>query len=130
MAVPNTTTFTMDDVFNEVGYLDLVSCFFSADSTKFDSAYEGSKDRLSNFRNYGATPVLTEYTIARGASISSSCVGATTTSVWQVSNGFNFTDTMYSNALATFPPSSGWYSNGTETRVWNGSNWVGSVVTC
>lgn len=57
MAVPDTTTFTLQDVVDEIDDLPantLQACFDEAYSDKFDSAYSGSKDRLSNFRNYGA----------------------------------------------------------------------------
>lgn len=54
MAVPNTNTFSLQDVVDEVNPTtdDLVDCFADAVASKFDSTYEGSKDRLSNFRNY------------------------------------------------------------------------------
>ena len=56
MAVPDTTTFELQDVVDEVNPTtdDLVDCFADAIASKFDSAYEGSKDQLLNFRNYGA----------------------------------------------------------------------------
>ena len=58
MAVPDTNSFTLQDVVDEVNPTtdDLVDCFNDADPAKFDATYEGSKDRLSNFRNYGAAP--------------------------------------------------------------------------
>jgi len=60
MAVPDTTTFTLQDVVDEVNPTtdDLVDCFADAVASKFDSAYEGSKNQLLNFRNYGATPCV------------------------------------------------------------------------
>ena len=56
MAVPDTTTFELQDVVDEVNPTtdDLVDCFADAIASKFDSAYEGSKNQLLNFRNYGA----------------------------------------------------------------------------
>lgn len=56
MAVPDTTTFTLQDVVDEVVPTtdDLVDCFADADADKFNSEYKGNKDRLLNFRNYGA----------------------------------------------------------------------------
>ena len=56
MGVPDTTTFDLQDVVDEVNPTtdDLVDCFADAISSKFDSAYEGSKNQLLNFRNYGA----------------------------------------------------------------------------
>tara|TARA_R110002153_G_scaffold274081_2_gene447079 strand:+ start:21 stop:995 length:975 start_codon:yes stop_codon:yes gene_type:complete len=55
MGVPDTTTFTLQNVVTEVNPTtdDLVDCFADADSNKFDSTYEGSKNQLLNFRNYG-----------------------------------------------------------------------------
>jgi len=56
MAVPDTTTFTLQNVVTEVNPTtnDLVDCFADAIAAKFDSAYSGSKNQLLNFRNYGA----------------------------------------------------------------------------
>ncbi len=53
--VPNTTTFTLQNVVDAVNPTtdDLNDCFSDADSAQFDPAYEGAKDRLYNFRNYG-----------------------------------------------------------------------------
>ncbi len=54
MAVPNTSTFSLQDVSNNIVEMpnNLVSCFNGAASKGFVSAYAGSKDRLSNFRGY------------------------------------------------------------------------------
>jgi len=67
MSVPNTTTFTFQDVTTEV-YSDinvgrnLVSAFVDATGT-FDPSYVGSKNQLLNFRNYCQ---LSIYLIAAG----------------------------------------------------------------
>lgn len=55
MAVPNTTTFSLQEVVNEVNPTtdDLVDCFADAISEYFDGTYSGSKNSLLNFRNYG-----------------------------------------------------------------------------
>ena len=54
MAVPNTSTFTLQDVVSEIGLIgsDLIKCFAYANSNGFVSSYAGAKDRLSNFRGY------------------------------------------------------------------------------
>lgn len=64
MAVPDTTTFTLQDVTTEL-YGDtaagrnLSSCFADAVAGSFDSNYnpnaDGTNNNLLNFRNYGAT---------------------------------------------------------------------------
>tara|TARA_R110000824_G_scaffold68521_1_gene177156 strand:- start:100 stop:558 length:459 start_codon:yes stop_codon:yes gene_type:complete len=56
MGVPNTTTFSLQDVVDEINPTtdDLVDSFADAVANKFDSSYSGSKDELLNFRNYGA----------------------------------------------------------------------------
>jgi hypothetical protein len=55
-SVPNTNTFSLQDVCNVVlpSVDTLVTCFDEAVSAYFDAAYEGDHDRLSNFRNYGS----------------------------------------------------------------------------
>ena len=52
--VPNTTTFSLQDVKDELNSSsnDLVSFFAEANANGFDPAYEGSKNSLLNFRNY------------------------------------------------------------------------------
>ena len=54
MGVPDTTTFTLQNVVDVVNPTtdDLVDCFSDAFTLKFDSNYSGSKDQLLNFRNY------------------------------------------------------------------------------
>lgn len=57
--VPNTNTFGMSDVKTVTGRSNLRDAFTYATASYFDSAYSGSKDRLSNFRNYGAKDTIT-----------------------------------------------------------------------
>ena len=56
MAIPNTNTFSLQDVVTEIGLsgskAKLADCFASARSSGFVSSYKGVKDRLSNFRGY------------------------------------------------------------------------------
>ena len=63
MGVPDTTTFTLQDVADEfsLGTNDgLTDCFDEATSADFDPAYSGDKDNLLNFRNYdGSSSSLT-----------------------------------------------------------------------
>ena len=51
MGVPNTGTFSLQDVVNVVNPTtdDLVDCFADAVASKFDSTYSGSKNQLLNF---------------------------------------------------------------------------------
>lgn len=50
--VPDTDTFTLIDVINVVGSSSLSEAFINANDSNFDPNYKGSKDRLTNFRNY------------------------------------------------------------------------------
>jgi len=54
MGVPDTTTFTLQDVVTDINPTtdDLVDCFADASASGFDPAYSGSKNELLNFRNY------------------------------------------------------------------------------
>ena len=70
MSVPNTTTFTFQDVTTEV-YSDinvgrnLVSAFVDATGT-FDPSYVGSKNQLLNFRNYCQLSIIRVLLISAG----------------------------------------------------------------
>ena len=68
MAVPNTNTFSLQDVVNEINPTSdtLQSCFDNANPSQFDSTYQGSKDRLSNFRNYGNATLAPDVTTLSG----------------------------------------------------------------
>lgn len=58
MAIPNTDTFSLQDVVTEIVPTtnDLIDCFADAVSGSFDAEYSGTKTQLLNFRNYGAGP--------------------------------------------------------------------------
>jgi len=56
MSVPNNNTFGLNDVRIELGLAyptGQAACFTASVDAHFDPTYKGSKDRLSNFRNYG-----------------------------------------------------------------------------
>ena len=71
MAVPNTNTFSLQDVTTEI-YGDtnsgrnLADCFANANANGFDPNYEEDKDSLSNFRNYSSGGLLTVQSAASG----------------------------------------------------------------
>ena len=105
MAVPNTNTFSLTDVINEFGLGagdGLIDCFNEALSdSAFDPAYEGSKDRLSNFRNYDNGPFLTSFIGTLGdVSVTTSCALTLNTTYYH--NGTASTpiigDTVYSDS--------------------------------
>ena len=58
MAVPNTSTFTLQDVVDEINPADesLAGCIAEALKTGWVISYMGGRDRLSNFRGYNHTP--------------------------------------------------------------------------
>ena len=71
MAIPNTPTgWGLEDVRAELGLGPtslLSNCFSAASPGSFDPAYEGSKNSLLNFRNYGAgVPVDGEGEVIHG----------------------------------------------------------------
>lgn len=53
MPVPDTNTFSLQDVCNVVGGNTLQEAFNNAIEIQFDPNYIGHRDRLYNFRNYG-----------------------------------------------------------------------------
>ncbi|MBW8242513.1 BACON domain-containing protein [Muricauda oceani] len=96
MAVPNTNTFSLNDVRVELGLgttASLSACFAAAVESQFDDTYKGAKDRLSNFRNYGAfVPTLTVSPTSRRVSSSSGSFTVTVTSntQWTVSESLSW----------------------------------------
>jgi hypothetical protein len=97
MAVPNTTTFSLQDVVDELGGLprpdDLIACFAAATSGGFDPSYEGSKNNLLNFRNYTsivASVVITPATKNSFGNGDSFLVTVTANVAWTVSDNVSW----------------------------------------
>ena len=89
MGVPNTTTFSLQDVADEfdLGSNDgLIDCFEEATSGDFDPAFSGDKDELLNFRNYGNTPITWTAFTATGTS-NNVCACASTPRLTRYHNG-------------------------------------------
>lgn len=53
--VPDTNAFNLQDVTGVVGGSSLSAAFSNSTDECFDTSYKGSKDRLSNFRNYDSS---------------------------------------------------------------------------
>ena len=106
MAVPDTTTFTLQNVVDEIDNDDnLVGCFNDAIASYFDSNYgPGDESNLLQFRNYGSQNALTPFSGSSGQNdFKFLCTQTTGTSYWH--NGSALTpvvgDIVYTNAAGT-----------------------------
>ena len=104
MGVPNTTTFTLQNVVDTVNPTtdDLVDSFADAVASKFDDSYEGSKNQLLNFRNYDGV-TLNEITMSSGGT-KETCNETINITRW--TNGTNFDgpltgEIVYTNSTGT-----------------------------
>ena len=128
MAVPDTNTFTLQDVVTEVNPTtdDLVDCFADAVASKFDSNYSGSKNSLLNFRNYGAVTITTFHLTVNTPKSSFACYG-TANNVAYHNGGANTIaavgDTVYSNSAGTTT-----YPAGTYGQTFYSGGYVGSRI--
>ena len=128
MAVPDTTTFTLQDVVTEVNPTtdDLVDCFADAVASKFDSNYSGSKNSLLNFRNYGAVTLTTFHLTVNTPKSTFACYG-TANNVAYHNGGANTIaavgDTVYSNSTGTTT-----YPAGTYGQTFYSGGYVGSRI--
>lgn len=128
MAVPDTTTFTLQDVVTEVNPTtdDLVDCFADAVASKFDSNYSGSKNSLLNFRNYGAVTLTTFHLTVNTPKSTFACYG-TANNVAYHNGGANTIaavgDTVYSNSAGTIT-----YPAGTYGQTFYSGGYVGSRI--
>ena len=134
MAVPNTTTFTMDDVFDEVGYLDLVTCFSNSVDSYFNPSYKGSKDRLSNFRDYKVTVTFTSFSSSFGSFSQSIACGQSNNQTYYHDGSGSIPavgDNVYSDSAGTTGLSTNHYFNGLGTyRIHSGGTTVHSIDLC
>jgi len=82
-SVPNTSTFSLQDVVNVVTGTTLIQSFTNSIDAQFDPTYKGSKDRLYNFRNYTgivlALPTVSTYD-ASNVTASSALLGGNVSS--------------------------------------------------
>ena len=128
MAVPDTNTFTLQDVVTEVNPTtdDLVDCFADAVASKFDSNYSGSKNSLLNFRNYGAVTITTFHLTVNTPKSSFACYG-TADNVAYHNGGANTIaavgDTVYSNSAGTIT-----YPAGTYGQTFYSGGYIGSRI--
>ena len=119
MAVPDTTTFTLQDVVTEVNPTtdDLVDCFADAVSLNFDPAYEGSKNQLLNFRNYGPSVNTTFYLTSSAPKGTLACDLTANNVAYH--NGANplagVGNTVYTNLSGTITYAAGTYGEATTS---------------
>ena len=78
------------------------------------------------------TEITPKYLGGRGASCVTVCETEDTNTVFTPGTYANFmTQTnLYSNSGGTSNAASGWYSNGTSCRQWNGSSWTTALSNC
>lgn len=136
MAVPDTTTFTLNDVVTEVVPTtdDLIDCFSDAVSSKFDSAYSGSKNQLLNFRNYGAVS-LTSFTTNSSAQFKPylACSQSTSTTRYYTGLAFANGSVVWNTSSGTGVPSNGYYtkySGMSQYSYYLSSGVVSNLTSC
>ena len=117
MAVPDTTTFELQDVVDEVNPTtdDLTDCFADAVSSKFNATYKaqyyaaaGDKNNLLMFRDYGATSRImftidNSYSYGNASSACTLGTGTTLRNLWHTGSGTypSVGDTIYQQATGT-----------------------------
>ena len=106
MGVPDTTTFTLQNVVDEIDNDDnLVGCFNDAIASYFDSNYgPGDESNLLQFRNYGSQNALSSFQGSGGQNdFKFLCTQSINTNYWH--NGSGTTpavgDIVYTNATGT-----------------------------
>lgn len=107
MAVPDTNTFSLEDVRVDLGLsatASLADCFLNASASQFDPTYEGSKDRLSNFRNYGNCITTFAITLGSGSASTAAiaCGQTINQSYWKNNNSSIISGhTIYTNSCGS-----------------------------
>lgn len=137
MPVPNTTTFNLQNVVDEITgtQTSLSACFTDAASSGFNPLYEGSKNNLLNFRDY-AHPTgvpTTSISLGVGASSTSACSNFPTPVTRYIApqgSDFISATAIYTNSTGTILAAASWFSDGSVVREWNGSSFVGSSQLC
>lgn len=132
MAVPDTNTFTLQDVVNDLNPAtdDLVACFAIAVMSYFDGNYNpntyGEFNNLYNFRNYGPPPLTTFHLTVNTPKSTFACYGIANNVAYH--NGDPNTiaavgDTVYSDLAGTTT-----YAAGTYGQTLYSGGYVGSRI--
>ena len=115
MAVPNTSTFSLQDVVDEINPTtdDLQDCVNDANSANYDTNYyTAPATSLLEFRNYGSTPNVTSFQLSLASSEQSS--GACSLSL-------TIKQTLYFDGTTTYPTAGKIvYTNSSLTTIFNG----------
>lgn len=135
MSVPNTDSFSLQDVVDEIANFqdDLVECFAEANSAGFNPTYGSISDNdLLAFRDYDDSGGVTYYsqTLGNGTTSTNACNDYVFSPSTYYTNTSTFSSAtqLYTNTSGTSAPS-GWYSDGSIARFWGGSSF-GSQTSC
>ena len=93
MPIPDQTDFNLSDVRIELSLpatASLTDCFAEACAAGFNPTYEGSKDRLSNFRDYDHTPCTLSISWSPQSRSLSSSGQTTTATITAVGDGWEY----------------------------------------
>jgi len=134
MSVPNTANFSLQDVVNEIGSgSSLINCFANAVAAGFDPLYGSiSSTQLYAFRNYNHAAITVDPVSLGYSAISSvnACGAGLTT--YYIDDGLTWLTSTYlwDDNIGTVPSASGFYSDGTWYREWNGSVFLTFKLAC
>lgn len=131
MAVPNTTTFSLQDVVNEIpnGQTSLSECIAEASKGAYNNTYYSSPaTNLLEFRDYDQSrvsgPMLVQKSLGISGTGDGACANhdaASYVTRWIDHLDFLSATVMYSNSSGTTSASAGYYSDGSVWRYWSGS---------
>lgn len=136
MAISTALPIRLSTVIAEIGLpasSSLQDCFDNATGT-FNATYAKTGEWLSEFRGYNhSVPVTDVVSLATGVNGSAACTAYAdplNRSNYYIPTGQTWDGTaptyLYTDVAGTIYASSGYYSNGTTWRIWNGTGWSGS----
>ncbi|MDO6819079.1 hypothetical protein [Zobellia sp. 1_MG-2023] len=134
MSVPNNYSFSLQDVQTELNLgstASLQDCFNAARSGGFNSTYQGSKDRLRNFRAYDRNKSYGTQiqSVGYGGSSSNACGSTRFNFYTEYGKSWVNTNSIWTNYQGTIKAPAQWYSDGYASRYWNGSSFT-SLGSC
>lgn len=137
MAVPNTTTFNMNQVVTEISPTtnDLVDCFADAKVVGFWYLYADTlaadRDDMLQFRNYSHTRTATSKSLGYSASSGAAACAAGTTTMYMDRGSLTASYVIWTSSTGATLANTGYYSDGSVSRHWNKTTGVLSTpVPC
>ena len=135
MALPESGELSLNDIQEEFGGTAPTEIFeyyrggtYVPDTAVNSDIPVSGEISIEDFYGGDVTPALDSYTLWTGADSTTACAQTTSGTYYQnsiFSKIFDFNTAIYTDSSGSTFASSSWYSDGSGSREWSGTSWLG-----